>query len=104
MRKTIVLLVIDGWGIGTKDYSNPVYIAKPKNINYIRSHYLSGSLQSSGIAVGLPWGEEGNSEVGHLTIGAGKVMYQHYPKITIAVRNKSFYTNPAHMNAALQAK
>ena len=104
MRKTIVLLVIDGWGIGTKDYSNPVYIAKPKNINYIRSHYLSGSLQSSGIAVGLPWGEEGNSEVGHLTIGAGKVMYQHYPKITIAVRNKSFYTNPALMNAALHAK
>ncbi len=104
MRNAIVLLIIDGWGIGRKDYSNPIHVAKPKNLNYIKSRYLAGSLQSSGIAVGLPWGEEGNSEVGHLTIGAGKVIYQHYPKITIAVRNKSFASNPAFLGAASHVK
>ena len=104
MPKPIVLLVIDGWGIGKKDSGNPLYIAQPKTINYIKSRYLSGSLQSSGIAVGLPWGEEGNSEVGHLTLGAGKVVYQHYPKITIAVRNKSFQENPAFTNAFAHVK
>ena len=53
---------------------------------------LSGNEPpGSGIAVGLPWGEVGNSEVGHLTLGAGKVLYQYYPKITMAIRDGSFF-------------
>ena len=93
MEKRVVLLILDGWGIGRNDATNPIYIAKPKRIEEIRRRYLSGSLQSSGISVGLPWGEEGNSEVGHLTIGAGKVIYQHYPRITLAIRDGSFFRN-----------
>lgn len=93
MRRTIVLLVLDGWGIGAHDKTNPIFIAEPPNINYLRANYRAGTLQASGIAVGLPWGEEGNSEVGHLTIGAGKVIYQHYPRISIAIRNRSFFKN-----------
>ncbi len=94
MRNTVVLIVLDGWGIGEKGESNPIYAAKPKNIAYIKNNFPSGSLQASGIAVGLPWGEEGNSEVGHLTMGAGKVIYQHYPRISLAIRNGSFSSNP----------
>ena len=90
MKRQIVLLILDGWGIGLKDNSNPIYIADPQNLNRVKSNYLAGALQASGIAVGLPWGEEGNSEVGHLTIGAGKVIYQHFPRITISIQDGGF--------------
>ena len=106
-KRTVVLIITDGWGIGRDDPTNPVYIAKPKTINYIKANYLSGSLQASGIAVGLPWNEEGNSEVGHLTIGAGKVLYQHYPRITLAIEDKSFFDNKvltAAFNHAIKNK
>ncbi len=94
-KRSTILIITDGWGIGRNDPTNPVYIAKPKTINHIKANYLSGSLQASGIAVGLPWNEEGNSEVGHLTIGAGKVLYQHYPRITLSIEDKSFLKNKA---------
>lgn len=87
-------MVLDGWGIGVEGESNPIHVAKPKNIEYIRNNFPSGALQASGIAVGLPWGEEGNSEVGHLTMGAGKIIYQHYPRISLAVGDGSFFSNP----------
>jgi 2,3-bisphosphoglycerate-independent phosphoglycerate mutase len=94
MKNTVVLVVLDGWGIGAEGDSNPIYVAKPKNIEYIKNNFPSGALQASGIAVGLPWGEEGNSEVGHLTMGAGKVIYQHYPRISLSIRDGSFFNNP----------
>jgi 2,3-bisphosphoglycerate-independent phosphoglycerate mutase len=94
MRNTVVLIVLDGWGIGVEGDSNPIHVAKPKNIEYVKNNFPSGALQASGIAVGLPWGEEGNSEVGHLTMGAGKIIYQHYPRISLAVRDGSFFSNP----------
>src|SRR3989344_2239775 len=104
MRRTYVLLVLDGWGIGKKDHSNPLFVQKPKNIEALRREFPSGSLQASGIAVGLPWEEEGNSEVGHLTLGAGRVLYQHYPRITIAIRDGSFLKNEALLGAMNHAK
>src|SRR3989338_9043316 len=91
--KPVVLAILDGWGIGKKDATNPIHVVNPQNINYIKRNFLSGSLQSSGIAVGLPWNEEGNSEVGHLTIGAGKTLYQHFPRITLAIQDGSFFKN-----------
>ncbi|MEK7146735.1 MAG: 2,3-bisphosphoglycerate-independent phosphoglycerate mutase [Patescibacteria group bacterium] len=93
MKRTLILTILDGWGIGKPDISNPIHNAKLKNIQYLKEHYLLGALQASGIAVGLPWGEEGNSEVGHLTIGAGKVLYQHFPRISLAIRDNSFFEN-----------
>ncbi|MDD5710844.1 MAG: 2,3-bisphosphoglycerate-independent phosphoglycerate mutase [Candidatus Colwellbacteria bacterium] len=92
-KRTVVLLVLDGWGIGRKDESNAIYMAAPKNFNYIRSNYLAGSLQAAGIAVGLPWNESGSSEVGHMTLGAGRVLYQDYPRISLAIRDGSFFKN-----------
>ncbi len=92
-KRTVVLLVLGGWGIGKKNNSNPIYKAEPKNINHIRFNYPAGTLQASGIAVGLPWNEGGNPEVGYLTLGAGKVLYQDYPRISLAIQDKSFFEN-----------
>ncbi len=103
-KKTVVLAILDGWGIGKNDNSNPIYEVNPQNINYIKHNYPSGSLQASGIAVGLPWGEEGNSEVGHLTLGAGKILYQHFPRISLALKNGDFFKNEALLKNLLSAK
>lgn len=100
MSRTIVLAILDGWGIGKPDDGNPIFVAKPTHMEYLRTHYPAGALQASGIAVGLPWGEEGNSEVGHLTMGAGRVIYQYYPRISLDIRNGTFFKNPALMDAA----
>ncbi|MDI6717643.1 MAG: 2,3-bisphosphoglycerate-independent phosphoglycerate mutase [Patescibacteria group bacterium] len=106
MRKnhTVILIILDGWGIGNPDFSNPIHIVNPKNINYLKENFPSGALQASGISVGLPWGEEGNSEVGHLNMGAGKIIYQNYPKITLAIRDKTFFENKAIKDAFVHAK
>ncbi len=103
-KRTLALVVLDGWGIGRESRSNAIYEAQPENINRIRHTYPGGVLQASGIAIGLPWGEEGNSEVGHITLGAGKVIYQHYPRISLAVKDGSFYKNPVLLQAASKAE
>lgn len=103
-KKTVILVILDGWGIGRDDESNPIHVANPKNLQWLKENFPMTSLQASGIAVGLPWGEVGNSEVGHLTLGAGKTLYQYYPKITTAIRDKSFFENPALLGAFLHAK
>ncbi|GIW65926.1 MAG: 2,3-bisphosphoglycerate-independent phosphoglycerate mutase [Candidatus Parcubacteria bacterium] len=92
MRK-IALIILDGWGVGKENFSNPIHIAKKDFLVYLQNHYPYSLLQASGIAVGLPWEEEGNSEVGHLTMGTGRVYYQSYPKITLSIKNESFFEN-----------
>ncbi len=104
MYSSAVLLVLDGYGIGASDHTNPLRVARTPNLNYIKQNFRAGTLQASGIAVGLPWGETGNSEVGHLTLGAGKILYQHYPRITLSIRNKTFFKNTALLAAFAHAK
>ncbi|MFA5386088.1 MAG: 2,3-bisphosphoglycerate-independent phosphoglycerate mutase [Candidatus Paceibacterota bacterium] len=104
MRKTVVLMILDGWGEGEMNESNPIYTAKPKVFNSLKYNYPCGLLQASGIAVGLPWNEEGNSEVGHLTLGAGRVIYQNYPRIALSIRDGSFFENKALKGAFENAK
>ena len=104
MRQTIVLMILDGWGEGEQNESNPIYTTNPKNINSLKYFYPCGLLQASGIAVGLPWNEEGNSEVGHLTLGAGRVIYQNYPRITLSIKDGSFFENKALKGAFEHAK
>ena len=91
MKKTTILVILDGWGIGVEDETNPIHAARPQEIKYIEQNFPGGMLQASGIAVGLPWNEEGNSEVGHITLGGGTVLYQHYPLISLSIRNGSFF-------------
>jgi 2,3-bisphosphoglycerate-independent phosphoglycerate mutase len=93
MAKPVVLIVFDGWGIGDENDANPLRSAKLPNIDWLKKNMPVTSLEASGISVGLPWGETGNSEVGHLTMGAGKVIYQHYPRITLAIQDKTFFSN-----------
>ncbi|RJP45016.1 2,3-bisphosphoglycerate-independent phosphoglycerate mutase [Candidatus Parcubacteria bacterium] len=104
MKRSVILIVLDGWGIGEENESNPVHVVKPKNLGWLAQTFPVTSLQASGISVGLPWGEVGNSEVGHLTLGAGKVIYQYYPRITLAIRDRSFFENQALKTACLHAK
>jgi 2,3-bisphosphoglycerate-independent phosphoglycerate mutase len=104
LKKTLVMVVMDGWGIGRKDGSNPIYVAGVPNLDFIKHHYLTGKLQASGISVGLPWGEEGNSEVGHLTLGSGKISYQHYPRISLTIRDGSFFKNSVLTEAVAHIK
>jgi len=92
-KRTIVLVILDGWGVGQPNDSNPIYVVNPTSINYLKANFPSRLLQASGISVGLPWGEEGNSEVGHLNLGAGKIIYQNYPRISLSIRDNSFFEN-----------
>ncbi|MFN7088866.1 MAG: 2,3-bisphosphoglycerate-independent phosphoglycerate mutase, partial [Candidatus Paceibacteria bacterium] len=102
--KSVVLVILDGWGIGEKREGNPVWQTPTPTFDWIKKNFPSLALQASGISVGLPWGEEGNSETGHLTLGAGRVLYQHHPRITLAIRNGSFFKNEAIVGAFLHAK
>lgn len=104
MKKTLVLIILDGWGIGSRDDTNPIYRANLKTINHFKTFYPLASLQSAGIAVGLPWGEPGNSEVGHLTLGTGQIIYHHYPRISLAIRSGDFFKNSALKKAFEHAK
>lgn len=105
MKRTVALIVLDGWGIGDENLSNPIHVVNPPTFAKLAEEYPLTSLQASGISVGLPWDEVGNSEVGHVTLGSGRVTYQSYPRITLAVRDGSFFKNPAlttAMNHAAQ--
>lgn len=99
-----MLVVLDGWGVGAPDSSNPIHVADPQTFKFIETNFPAGTLQASGITVGLPWEEEGNSEVGHLTLGAGKILYQHYPRISLAIRDGSFFKFPRLKEAFAHAK
>lgn len=104
MRRSLILIILDGWGIGKDDESNPIHVVNPETFNWLKDNFPATSLQASGISVGLPWGETGNSEVGHLTLGAGKIVYQYYPKITVTIRDGSFFKNAALLEAFSHAQ
>lgn len=104
MKKPVILIILDGWGVGPNADSNALHVAPTPTLEWISKNYPVTSLEASGINVGLPWGEAGNSEVGHLTLGAGKTLYQYYPLISLAIRDGSFYSRPALKNALDQAK
>ena len=102
--KPVVLAVLDGWGI-TQPYSgNAISQAKTSNITELISRYPSMTLRASGEAVGLPWGEGGNSEVGHLNLGLGRILYQDLPRINKAISDNSFYENETLLKAIEHAK
>lgn len=102
--KPVVLIVLDGWGIGPKTEVNPIHVAHPQFLEELELSYPYASLEASGINVGLPWGEVGNSEVGHLTMGCGTIIFQHYPRISIDIRDGSFFKNKAIQENLKQAR
>lgn len=103
-QKPVVLLVLDGWGIAPKGDGNPLEAAKTPVFDELVATYPAMTLRGSAESVGLSWGEMGNSEVGHLTIGAGRVFYQSFPRITLAIQSGEFMANAAFLEAAEHAK
>ena len=97
--KPVVLLVLDGWGVAPPSRGNAISLAQTPVFNRLITSYPTYTLQAAGEAVGLPWGEVGNSEVGHLALGAGKILYQDLPRITRAIIDKSFFNNDALLKA-----
>lgn len=102
--KPVVLVVLDGYGIGPKSNSNAIALAKKPNFDSWIENYPVFSLQASGEAVGLSWGEMGNSEVGHLSIGSGQIIYQTLPRISRSILDGSFYNNEVLKNVMTEVK
>lgn len=102
--KPVVLLILDGWGVAPPSRANAISLAQTPVWHQLITTYPTFTLQAAGEAVGLPWGEIGNSEVGHLALGAGKIMYQDLPRITRAIIDKTFFINEALLNAMQAAK
>ena len=102
--KKLVLVVLDGFGISTASQGNAVTMAEPTAFNDLIDNFPATALQASGPSVGLPWGEMGNSEVGHLNLGAGRIVGQDLSRITLAIEDRSFFKNPAFLEACEHVK
>jgi 2,3-bisphosphoglycerate-independent phosphoglycerate mutase len=104
MHKPVYLIILDGSGENPILEGNAIAQAQTPTIDKLTRFYPQTLLQASGISVGLPWGEMGNSEVGHLTLGAGRVIYQSLPRITLAIQDGSFFKNEGLLAAVENAK
>jgi 2,3-bisphosphoglycerate-independent phosphoglycerate mutase len=102
--KKVLLVILDGFGVATHSNGNAVTMANPPNLNAFVNKYAATTLQASGPAVGLPWGENGNSEAGHLNIGSGRIVGQDMPRINLAIEDRTFFTNAAFLEAMEHAK
>jgi len=104
MSKKVILLILDGWGIGNKSKSDVIFSTPTPNMDRLLAKYPHSQLLTSGENVGLPDGQMGNSEVGHLNIGAGRVLYQDLVKINKAIRENTIASNPEIVKAFTYAK
>jgi 2,3-bisphosphoglycerate-independent phosphoglycerate mutase len=98
------LIILDGWGLGDGSSSDAIAQANTPFMDEIRKKYPSSTLLTSGENVGLPEGQMGNSEVGHLNIGAGRIVYQELTRINKSIRDGDFYTNSVLLEAMKKAK
>ncbi|MBR9997914.1 MAG: 2,3-bisphosphoglycerate-independent phosphoglycerate mutase [Cyclobacteriaceae bacterium] len=99
MNKKVILMILDGWGIATKPEVSAIDQANTPFVDSLYKKYSHSKLSASGMAVGLPEGQMGNSEVGHMNIGAGRVVYQDLAKINLAVENHELGNNRVYQEA-----
>ncbi len=104
MNKKALLMILDGWGIGNHSHADVIFNTPTPYLDNLLTTYPNSQLQASGENVGLPDGQMGNSEVGHLNIGAGRVVYQDLVKINIACRDNSILQNPEIIQAFSYAR
>ncbi|MFT6982387.1 MAG: 2,3-bisphosphoglycerate-independent phosphoglycerate mutase [Crocinitomicaceae bacterium] len=104
MSKNVGLIILDGWGIGDKSDSDAIFHAKTPFMDALIENYPNATLLTSGEDVGLPNGQMGNSEVGHLNIGAGRIVYQELTRINKSIREGYFFKNEMLLKAFSEAK
>jgi 2,3-bisphosphoglycerate-independent phosphoglycerate mutase len=102
--KFVVLVILDGWGIAPPGPGNAITQARVINIEKFWNSYPHTTLEASGQAVGLPRGEDGNTETGHINLGAGRIIYQDLERINMAIADGSFFRNPTLIGAIEHAK
>ena len=102
--KPVLLCVLDGWGLRAAREANAIALAGTPNVDAFRAEFPSAELQTSGLAVGLPEGQMGNSEVGHTNLGAGRVVYQDLVRINLACERGELDGIPALSEACNAAK
>lgn len=103
-KKITALVIMDGYGLSNQTKGNAIGVNCSPYVHYLMTNYPSATLDASGLAVGLPEGQMGNSEVGHLNIGAGRVIYQELTRITKSISDGDFFQNPAFLGAAEYVK
>ena len=104
MNKKVILMILDGWGITQDPKVSAIYNAKTSYIDSLYSKYANASLRTDGEHVGLPDGQMGNSEVGHMNLGAGRIVYQNLVRINMAVKNKTLGKEQVLLDALKYAK
>ncbi len=104
MSKKAVLIIMDGYGLAAPSRGNAIYVAHTPNLDRLFSENPHTALQASGLDVGLPEGQMGNSEVGHTNMGAGRVVFQILPKMSQEIRTGKFFKNEVYIKAMEDAK
>ena len=103
-KKPVMLMILDGWGLEEKKEGNAIKLAKTPNYDRLLKEYPNTKLSPSGLSVGLPDGQMGNSEVGHLNIGAGRIVYQELTRITKSIEDGDFFHKEEFLQAIESAK
>jgi 2,3-bisphosphoglycerate-independent phosphoglycerate mutase len=103
-QQFVGLIILDGQGLAPASDTNSVTLANKPTMDYLLANYPHSTLKASGTSVGLPEGQMGNSEVGHLNLGAGRVVWQSLSRINEAIKDKSFFANKAFLNAIKHVK
>ena len=103
-NQKVGLIILDGWGLGDHSMADAIFNSKTPVMDSLLEKYPHSSLTASGEAVGLPDGQMGNSEVGHLNIGAGRVVYQELTRINKSIREGAFFKNPVLVECFEKAK
>ncbi len=99
MKRPVALIIMDGWGLAEKGEGNAVDLANTPHVDALMKQYPTTTMRASGLTVGLPEGQMGNSEVGHLNLGAGRVVYQSLTRVHKAIDDGELATNDAYQNA-----
>jgi len=104
VKNLVALVILDGWGLAPSGPGNAVELANTPVFDALWERYPHTTLKASGEAVGLPPGQMGNSEVGHLTIGSGRVLFQDLMRVNVAIQDRSFFANEALQGAFRRAR
>lgn len=104
MKGPLCLIIMDGWGVNTREDGNAIALAGTPVLKNLAKTYPATQLNASGLSVGLPKGQMGNSEVGHLNIGAGRVVYQDFTRISKSIEDGDFFKNPILLDAISSVK